>query len=312
MKSSYITILIVLFSLVSYAQNYRGTIGKHEIFFQLDTDYNDDSVTAFYFYKSHLKNILLGGRRVKSELVIYEKYSDLKEKKELFTLQFDNDQLYGTWENMEVVLKVHLTKTTEDFRKYKLRKIKFLRDSVTVYDNKELVWFTEKYSKKTLFRLGNGFTSAQHEFVNQKLDTLHASFAEIGLECEWADIDIDVKLVSDDYISFYEYSSIYCGGAHPNHNKIGYNYDLKQNVQLEKINEVYPLLDHYTLLKNKYEKDTDLDIECEYFLGDGDLWTYYNWVFTKEGISIVPSYPHAMTPCEIDFLLTYKELEKGN
>ncbi len=176
---------------------------------------------------------------------------------------------------------------------------------------KELVWFTEKYSKISLFRLGNGFSKSEREFVNPCLDTIQMNYAGSALECEWMDMSLDVDMVSDKYVSFIEYYSVYCGGAHPGYNTEGYNFDLKNKVQLGKLTDVYPDIDIYQLLKKKYENDTDLDEEWRYFCGDNDVWEYSSWVFTENGVAIIPSFPHAMTPCEIEFDLTYEELQKG-
>jgi len=67
----------------------------------------------------------------------------------------------------------------------------------------------------------------------------------------------------------------------------------------------------YKTIKNKYEKNKDLDEECSYFVDDAELWEYYSWVLTKTGVTITASYPHAMTPCAVGFPLTYEELKQG-
>ncbi|WP_299312661.1 hypothetical protein [uncultured Aquimarina sp.] len=305
-------ILFIFYSIGIQAQTYEGTIGEHQIFLELDIDYNDDRATAFYFYKSHLKNIQLEGSFNTNELTLSEKFSDIKEEKELFTLSIDKGVIVGTWKNNGSTLNVDLRKTTKNLDEYKLTNLEYVRDSITIHNRKELVWLTEKYSKKSLFRLGNGFTKSEREFMNPKLDTIHTNNATVGLECSWADIRIDMELVSDQHISFTEYSSIYCGGAHPNHNTVGYNFDFKNKKQLDRITDMYPNLNHFQLLKMKYENDSDLDSECDYF-SDGEwLWEYYSWVLTKNGITITPSFPHAMTPCEIGFPLNYKELKEHN
>lgn len=307
----YLIILITLFSTLGYSQNYKGTIGKYPIFFQVDTDFNYNEATAFYFYQSQLHNIQLTGTYKSNELVVSERFSDVKEKKELFSLQFDNGNLSGTWQHGDKILNVELTETSEDIEAFKLGKLTFIRDSISVFDNKQLVWIKEKYSEKMLFRLGNGFSQTQRELFNLKLDSLQTSYAEIALECSWADINIEINLVSDRYISFSEYSSIYCGGAHPNHNISGYTFDLENNRVVNDITDVYPGLDYYSLLKSKYGNDDDLQEECEYFEDEYDHWQYVSWVFTPKGVDFTPSFPHALTPCEVAFELTYDELTMG-
>ncbi|QWX83612.1 hypothetical protein H0I23_14310 [Cellulophaga sp. HaHaR_3_176] len=304
----YLAVIFLICSIHIHAQTYEGKIGEHPIFLELDIDYDDGLATAFYFYKSQLQNIPLEGSHDTSELILFEKFSDKEEQKELFTLTKNTNKISGTWQNNGRLLNVDLTKTTKTIDEYKLSQLGFIRDSVTTTNAKELVWLTEKHSKKTLFRLGNGFTKLEREFMNPKLDSIHIYNAVIGLDCSWADINIEIELVSDQYISFTEYSSIYCGGAHPNYNTIGFNFDLKNKVQLYKLTDIYPNLNHYQVLKQKYENDTDLDNECEYFLNDGERFEYCTWVLTKKGVTITPSFPHAMTPCETGFPLTYDEL----
>ncbi|WP_438712143.1 hypothetical protein ACSTS3_06875 [Aquimarina muelleri] len=305
-------ILFIFCSISIQAQTYEGTIGNYQIFLELDIDHNEDEATAFYFYKSHLKNIPLEGSFNNNELLLFEKFSDIKKEKELFTLSVNKDIVTGTWTNNGHTLQVDLHKTTKKLDTYKLMNLHYVRDSITTYDTKELVWFTEKHSKKILFRLGNGFTKSEREFINPKLDTIHTSYAMIGLDCSWADINIEIELISNQYLSFSEYSSIYCGGAHPNYNTTGYNFDYKNKRQLDRITDIYPNVDHFQELKRKYKNDTDLDSECDYFTDREAYWKYYSWVLTKNGITITPSYPHAMTPCEMGFLLPYNKLLETN
>lgn len=299
---------LVLFSAYGYSQNYEGTIGHYRIFLEVDTDFDSNRSTGFYFYESSLQNIRLEGHHQNSELVVCERFSEEGDKRELFRLKFNGDELNGTWQNGNTILNVHLTKTSRDFEKYKLRKITFVRDSISAFGTKELVWFSEKYSKKTLFRLGNGFTKEQRAIFNSELDSMHTSYAQTFLECGWANFSIVINLVSDRYVSFSEYSDVYCGGAHPNYNTGGYNFDLRDYRVLNDLTEIYPNLDYYSLLKEKYENDSDPDSECEYFVEGNNYWEDIAWVITEEGIAITPSYPHAMTPCETAFLLTYEEL----
>ena len=45
-----------------------------------------------------------------------------------------------------------------------------VKDSIQKVNNLEIVWFKEKYSNISLFRIGNGFNKSQREFLNIKLD----------------------------------------------------------------------------------------------------------------------------------------------
>jgi len=312
MKHHFINILITLFSLSIFAQNYEGTIGKNSIFIEIDTDYNDNGVRGFYFYKSQLKNINLEGRKEGNTIILYLEYGDEKDKIELFNLKISENKFLGTWQNKGKKLPVELTLTTQNSQKYKQQQFRFNRDSVVAYNKKELVWFTEKYSNKSLFRLGNGFTKAQRNFLNPKLDSIHFRHAEMELECGVDNLSIDVKSVTNNYISILESYSIYCSGAaHPNYGQVSYNFDIKKNVQLKKITALFPDLDYYAKLKNKYKDDSDFQEECEYFTDNyTDVWDYCSWYLTEQGLTIIPQYPHAMTPCEEEFMLTHEEIKQ--
>lgn len=302
-------IVLLFFSMLCYSQSYKGAIGDYEIFMEIDKDYDNKFVSAFYFYDPQLQNIPLEGNYDFPNLILFEKYSAQNDPKELFNLKFAGFGLDGTWQNGDEILDVYLKKTAEDFEEYKSNRIEFIRDSVSVFDNKELVWFTEKYSQESLFRLGNGFPKNDREFFNGILDSIHLKKALISLECESADFNVEVKLVSDKYISFSEWYSIFCGGAHPNHGVVGYNLDLHENKVLDKLEEVFPKLDFYSLLKNKYKEEFQEEIDCDYFGKNNiDIWDYSTWVLTKEGIEITPSFPHVLGPCEIPFLLEYMEI----
>lgn len=304
-------VLIALLPICNFAQNYEGKIGKYPIFMQLDIDYDDERVTGFYFYKSQLQNINLDGRKEGNKIIVYFKYKEEKDKVELFTLQKSEDKLSGTWQHNDKTLSVKLTEINQNAQQYKKQQFKFIKDSVTTIDNRQLVWFTEKYSKKSLFRLGNGFTKEQRQFLNPKLDSIQFRHAEIELECGVDNLSIGYSLISNKYISLIENYSLFCGGAHPIYGQEGYNYDIKNLIELKNINQVFPSLDYYSKLKNKYIDDSDLQDECEYFDEySNDYWEYATWFLTEKGITIIPEYPHALTPCEEEFELTYEEIKK--
>jgi len=303
----FLVFILIFFSLSSFSQTYKGTIGKYPIYLYIEA-YDDGTIDySSYFYESTLQDIPLSGEIKNSKIFMYDRWSSLETFEELFTLEKHEDKLVGIWIKDDKVLEVNLIEVDIDTDSLKYNRLKLERDSVENYGNKQLVWFTEKYSKKSLFRLGNGFTKRQREFLNPKLDTLQYNYALTGLECS-AEYWIETELINDTMISFYEYSDIYCGGAHPSLGIVTYNFDIKNLKILEDLNEIYPKLNIFKVLKNKYQDDDDLQDECEYFT-DKSRWDYYNWLYTKEGIEIIPYFPHVLTPCKIPFLLTYKELK---
>jgi len=301
-------VLLILFTITLQAQTFEGFIGKHSIFLELDADFKDNRALGFYFYKSQLKQIDLKGEFISNQLILHDKFPTKAEDQEDFTLVLMDNKISGIWTKNGKELEVNLTKVDDNLEQFKLKHLEFKRDSVSTYNAKELVWLTEKHSGKSLFRLGNGFTKEEREFVNPRLDAIQKQFAIIGLDCSWADFEIEIELISDRFISISEFSSIYCGGAHPNHNNAGYNFDLKNLKQLIKITDLYPGLNYYELLKTKYDNDSEQQIECDYFTYGKEIWDYCSWIITEKGISITPTYPHVLAPCETGFLLTFEEL----
>lgn len=299
-----------MISSIVHAQNYKGTIGKYAIHMNIST-FGDNDLEVVYYYNFTLMNIKLEGNYKDSDFTFRKRNTTVDEKIECFTLEKIGNHFLGTWENDGKSLPVRLIQIEEDIEELKYSRFEFIRDSITVHGDKELVWFTEKYSGKYHFRLGNGFTAEQRNYFNPKLDSTHTYFAEIGLDCSWADLDVEIEFVSDSILSYKEISSIYCGGAHPSHGSSPYNLDLKNRKNLNEIFDLYPDLKYYQLLKIKYEEEFSPNVECDYFNGNAGQWNYISWIYTEKGIEISPSFPHAMTACIVGFLLTFEELENG-
>lgn len=299
-------VLSLFYSLFSQAQTYEGKIGDFEILLDLSLQEGRTEASALYFYKS--KSIYLDGFYENSELILSVHFGEELEKKELFKLKKDKTKLTGIWQSNGKNLKVELKETSIDIDDYRESKFEFVRDSVSTLGTKELVWFTELFSEERLFRLGNGFTKSQREFLNPILDAMHIMYAYTNLDCIYVERTIDLKLVSDHYVSFIDHLSLYCGGPHPNYETVGYNFDIKNKIALEEITDLFPNLEFYSILKNKYQNDSNLVEECKYFNDEAPWQNHYTWFMNKEGLSIMPFYPHGMTYCGIEFPITYREL----
>ena len=308
MKQSLVLILTLL-SLQGFSQKYQGSIGNYPIYLELE-DSDSDPIYASYFYKSHLKNIQLEGRSTETGFIFWEKYATESKSNEVFELEKVGDDLVGQWKNKNKILSVKLSPCKVNFGSILESHITFLRDSVEKFGDKELVWFTEKYSKIPGFRLGNGFTKKQREFINPQLDTMQKYHAFTFLDCEDFYVDFEIGLITDEYFCFTKTSSVYCGGAHPGHSLETFNYNLQTLQQIRNLEEIYPNNKFLELLKIKYQDDEDYEMECDYFT---DLkayhWEYLEWVLTENGLMIIPIFPHAMTPCRRPFLVLYEEMK---
>ncbi|WP_299890354.1 hypothetical protein [uncultured Lacinutrix sp.] len=316
-----IHIVFLLLPLAIWSQSYVGHIGKYPIHLQINTyvDDKDESkgkCDGYYFYDSKLINIPLSGVYNKEDVVLVDGYhyfeDSVESAGEVFTLKKKEDQLIGSIKLKEKTHKVVLNKTDKDpLETYRNQKLTFVKDSVSTYNDKQLVWFHEKWSKTQLFRLGNGFSKAQRAVFNPILDEIHLDDAKVMLECNsWFELSLVINLVNNNFVSFSKFYSVYCGGAHPSHGNNGYNFDLNKLTHVDAIETLYPNVDFFELLKKKYYDAEDIhQQDCEVFT-QASNWEFKTWNLTSKGVMLTPSYPHAMTPCEDAYFLTYKELEK--
>ncbi|WP_397364461.1 hypothetical protein [Olleya sp. R77988] len=314
-------IILLLFPIVAWSQAYAGYVGKIPIHLEISINENDDDPTkgrldGCYFYDSKLISIPLSGVFDNDNYTMVDGYhyfeDSVNDADEVFNLQKNGNQLIGTLKLKEDTFKVVLTKTEEDpIDDYRDPKLTFIKDSVSTYQDKQLVWFHEKYSGAQLFRLGNGFTQQQRETFNLKLDSLHLEDATGALDCNsWFELSHTIHLVDSQFISFRKSYSVYCGGAHPSHGTVGYTFDLTTLKLIDTIETLYPEVDFFKLLKDKYQDETDeFQDECDVFT-EASNWDYKQWNLTPKGVNLTPSYPHAMTACEDDYFLSYDEISK--
>jgi len=281
-------------------------MGDSKIFLEL-ASYDESHWEGYFFYGDSLKHIILEGYDADGHIFLSS--TDDQSAFVQFDLENKANDLVGTFKTDEQNLQVTLTESKMDLDKYKMDHLNYVKDSTATINGREIIWQKESHSHQTLFRIGQGFTTAQREFLNQKLDSIHANYAEIALQCNYLEVNLNLDLITDEFVSFTAYTAIYCGGAHPNYQVSGHNFDMKKLVSYEKINELYPNLDYFEVLKNKYHNDPSLDPECGYF-EDKTYWEYAAWTLSKEGMTLTPSFPHAMTPCEEPFTLTHTELGK--
>ncbi|AUC75053.1 hypothetical protein [Olleya sp. Bg11-27] len=313
-------LILLLFPIITWSQSYVGHVGDLPIHLELDIDEdqnNDGSgqrVDGFYFYDSKLISIPLRGVFIQDTITVVDGwfYSEDKvgDAKEVFRLQKTETQLTGVLQLKKEEYTVVLTKTEQDpITSFRNPKLTFKKDSVSTYQDKQLVWFHERFSKTQLFRLGNGYTKAQRTVFNSILDTLHLEDAEGMLDCSSFELSTVINRIDDRFISFTKYYSVYCGGAHPSYGGIGYTFDLTTLQEVASIESLYPNVDFFQVLKTKYYDSTDeYQDDCEVFVDESN-WEYKRWNLTTEGVLLTPNYPHVMKACEEDYFLSYDEIK---
>ena len=307
--------------IIGWSQSYVGTVANYPIHLEVNSyphekDSTSGELEGYYFYDSKLISIPISGSFNKESITLIDGYYFMPEKivdaDEVFELKKKGKQLIGNLTVKDETYSVVLTETKEepleDFRNPKLT---FIKDSISNYKDKQLVWFHEKYSKIPLFRLGNGFTKEQRKVFNPILDYIHLEDSKDKLDCNsWFEISYNINLVNDNFISYLKYYSVYCGGAHPSHGQVGYNFNLETLEVVDDIETLYPEVEFFQKLKTKYHNTEDeQEEECETFVDDS-YWQHKKWNLTPKGVILIPNYPHAMAPCEDEYFISYSELTK--
>ncbi|WP_179333726.1 hypothetical protein [Winogradskyella costae] len=314
--------IIICLPIISWSQAYDGTIGDYPIHLEVtiyphEKDSTSGELEGYYFYDSKLISIPISGDFEKDKLTLIDDYFFRPEKvldaDEVFQLTKKGNQLEGNFKIKDKTYNVVLTETKQDpLEDFRNPKLTFVKDSIVNYQDKQLVWFHEKYSQLPLFRLGNGFTPEQRAVFNPILDAIHLEDSKDKLDCNsWFEISYDINLVDTKFISYLKYYSVYCGGAHPSHGNVAYNFNLETLEEVKEVETLFPKVDFFQKLKTKYDNaEADRQEECETFVDDRH-WQYKTWNLTPKGVLLIPSYPHALTPCEENYFLSYFELTKA-
>ncbi len=101
----------------------------------------------------------------------------------------------------------------------------------------------------------------------------------------------------------------YCGGAHPNHGD-GYDvFDLSDGSKIA-LETWFDIKGLEPLLKSRLEKmwaTSDADkAGCKAAVLENEYWDYG---LGKDGIILLPSLPHALTPCEEEIVHSFEEVQ---
>lgn len=357
---------LILFLLLSVAYSgkaqeasyyLQGTVGSYPIAMRISC-YEDSSCSdTRYYYKKVLKDIVLDGKRNGTHFTLHTSEYNKEAVRETFDLQQQPDESFtGTWTSGGRKLPVKLTpisaaavhhpyKSAKEVNKepaadaYEYLRsslLTFVRDSVTKYKNRQLVWLHEKGSGVSFFRLGNGFSAVQLQKVNPLLEAIHLENAMNQLSCSspWGgsiDFTVDVSYLDNNLLAFHIFASWSCGGAHPDFGGTGYLTDLNTGRQfdLEDIlafdasvtTEAKSGFDKYSqyrsdflapklmalMIKAHGFEAPKSDEDCDYT--DVEIWDFPSWKFTAEGIAFTPIFGRVMRACENEYLLPFSLLQ---
>lgn len=321
----------------SQTNSFSGTIGKYPIYIQFTLEGN--TVEGYYFYKNKLVDISLSGNYKTGLITLMSKdiYGETAENPEVFKFKWPNKLPEGTWTHRGKPLPLKLAALTpketnspkcsnpylkkeayiaNDLTKVKIGLFKLKQDGpVTTVNQVKIRSFTEVLTGISLFRIDSGLVAEKQKDANLYLEYLHLSEFLENLDCaSYSEdgssnyhFDAFAITVSNAFVGFSVFKSYYCGGAHPDEENYGVNYDLNTKKQIQPGD--YLILGKestfeeriYTYLSKTYsgyfdgERDSDM-MDCEY--QEKDLWTAdCKFTFTSEGLKLHPSFSHYKAPC---------------
>ncbi|MEO8236223.1 MAG: hypothetical protein ABI549_12460 [Flavobacterium sp.] len=359
--------IILLFTVYSYAEKQyllEGTVGKATIYMFFE-DNSSPTETAIYdvryFYKNSLKDIVLSGEKTGNKYVFkFESNDKINETFELSLTQ--NDNFNGFWTDAKglklpvsfkpfdksgFLLKEKNNPFLKQFKEdsfdfIKASFIQFKSDSISIYKGKTIEWFSEKHCNAPYFRLGKGFSDAVKNKINPILNKYHYQNILAQLNCSSSfdynngngiEYSISIHYLDENLIGYYDFSSYYCGGAHPDFGGQGILLDLKSGKSYG-IDDILAFdksvganqetnFDAFSKYRSNYfaskifalvnktqhfKKPTNDDDYCDYT--DLEFWDFPSWSFTEKGIEFTPIFYRAARSCEEPFLVSFSDLRK--
>lgn len=289
--------------------SFSGTIGKYPIYLQMTLE--GSKAEGTYFYKNKLIDISLSGT-YKSGVIILNASNESGgaiSELESFKFKWPNKIIEGTWtqKGKSIPLKLNPLAAKEtsspkcmnahwlksnpvanDLTKVKIGLFRLKAvDSTKTINQIKLRYFEEVNSKITLFRIDSGLVANKQKDINSYLEYLQieefleslscASYSTYGAEYNYGISDMNL---SNDLICFSVFKTYYCGGAHPNEENYGINYNL--NTQKKVSSSDYLLPDKDAVFEERIYNYL-AKLEPEYFnkessIGSADVYldcSYY-------------------------------------
>ncbi|WP_343633169.1 hypothetical protein [Fluviicola sp.] len=318
------------------AHSYSGMIGKYPIYLQFSVSGSHAEGYYFYKNKLVDISLTGSYKAGVVTLNSRDFYGEIAENPEIFKFKWPNQALEGTWshngKSLPVKLAALTTKETgspkcsnpylvkeghadNDLTKVKIGLFKLKQDGpVRTVNQVKIRPFTEVLTGISLFRIDSGLVAEKQKDANLYLEYLQLTEFLTSLECaSYSNYGSDLNYsfsnlaISNDLLCFSVFEVFYCGGAHPGESSYGINYHLNTHQKIESEDYLLPgkeaefeeRIYKYLSKENpgEFDEDTPDDVlECGY--NDQELWTTdCNFVFTSEGIRLLPLFPHYKAPC---------------
>ncbi len=338
---SFFLILQGIQPIFGQTHSFSGTIGKYPVYLQFTQ--KGSEVTGTYFYKSKLIDIPLSGS-LKAGVITLKSLDlsgEIAENPESFRFKWPAKTAEGTWsyngKSSTFKLKAltsqetgssklsnpYIQKERSDATTLTQVKIGLFRlketDSVKTINHIRIRQFEETHTGISLFRIDSGLVASKQTDANYYLEYLHISEFLEALNCASyspgaSDFSYNVSDIglSDDLISFNVFCTYFCGGAHPNEDNYGVNYNLSTKERVSPSDFIVPNKEDafdervYSYLEkmnpelfdvNEQTVSDNVYTDCEYY--KKELWqiSSCDFVLTSEGLKLLPSFPHFAAFC---------------
>ncbi|TSJ47840.1 hypothetical protein [Fluviicola chungangensis] len=329
------------YSLFGQTHSFNGTIGKYPIYLQFTL--NGSNAEGYYFYKNKLIDIPLSGTYKGGLITLHlsDEYGTSVEIPETFKFKWPNHVIEGTWTRKEKTTPFKLKPLTpketgspkcsnphllatdqviDDLTKVKIGLFKLKEtDTLRKINGIKVRYFREITTGIELFRIDSGLVAAKLNDANAYLECMQilefleslncASYSPHGSDFNYSVSNLSV---SADFVCFSAFKAFYCGGAHPNEENYGVNYNLNSKEKISFSDFLLPGKEKafddcvYRYLaktnpelfdENERAASSSVYTDCQYH--KKELWqiTYCDFVLTSEGIKLLPSFPHFAAFC---------------
>ena len=205
-------------------------------------------------------------------------------------------------------------------------------DSVKTINHIKVRHFKEVLTGIKLFRIDSGMVADKQKDANSYLEYLQisefleslscASYSTYGSEYSFGLTSLSL---SCDFMCFSVFKTYFCGGAHPNEDNYAVNYNLntretvswsdylitgKDTIYNERIYAYLVKSEPGYFNESNSTESADVYSDCNY--RERDLWFDCDFVFTSNGVKLLPSFAHFAAFClEPDWaIIPYSELRE--
>ncbi|MFC3625849.1 hypothetical protein ACFOKJ_06810 [Vogesella amnigena] len=329
----------------------QGKIGEAAVVMELDID-DAGQVMGRYFYRKYHRDIALDGSTQEDGSLVLGENLRSDERRSDLILHPQGQGWQGQWQGpkaaqpLPVVLKpllpAQLTPSSDPalqpFRQSspydyeRMAALKLVAGKIQRFQGYTLQWWREPVSSIASFRLQDGFDAATRQRLNQRLaqrqwqgvtdyfDCLLGGSRAAGGDFEQT---VTPRLVNRQLLSVSEFTSYYCGGAHPDFGDDPLNLDVTTGRELQLEDLLWLGKGKPPLVRQDNQDRVDIQYkytvlapwlqrqfarlhpavfkaggqdDCDYNIPE--VWQFVSWYATPKGLYLGPSFGRAVRACE--------------